>query len=150
MKSLFDKSNSQEIIDRINKLKPDTKAEWGKMNVAQMLAHAQAPMHVAFGELKLKRTLIGLLFGGIAKKQFVDSEKPFKPNLPTDKTFVIADSRTFESEKKKLIDLINTFTLRGESGIVNLMHPFFGRMTANEWATLQWKHLDHHLNQFGV
>lgn len=150
MKSLFDTNHSKEIIERVNKLKNDSKPEWGKMNVAQMLAHAQAPLRVAFGELKLKRGLIGILFGSIAKKKLTGDEKPFKQNLPTHPHFVVSDKRSFEDERKKLIALIVHFTSLGEKSIVNKQHPFFGEMTEREWDALQWKHLDHHLRQFGV
>ncbi|MEO8148379.1 MAG: DUF1569 domain-containing protein [Bacteroidia bacterium] len=149
MKSLFNQSDTKEIIDRINRLTPETKAQWGKMNVSQMLAHAQAPLHIATDKLKLKRGLIGILFGRIAKKQLMKPE-PFKKNLPTAPEFVRKDERVFKAEKENLIDSINSFTKAGSSGITKEAHPFFGKMTAEEWDILQWKHLDHHLRQFGV
>ncbi len=149
MKSLFDQNNSKEIICRINNLKPDSEALWGRMNVAQMLTHVQTPLMVLFGEMKLKRGLIGMLFGSIAKKQLT-GEKPFKQNLPTAPKFVVSDSRNFEEEKKKIINMIERFTSLGEKSIANKNHPFFGNMTTEEWDNLQWKHLDHHLRQFGA
>ncbi len=58
---------------------------WGKMNIEQMLAHSQKPLSVASGNLKLKKGLIGILFGGIAKKK-MEGEESFKKNLSTDKS----------------------------------------------------------------
>jgi hypothetical protein len=29
-------------------------------------------------------------------------------------------------------------------------HFIFGAMTMEQWNALQWKHIDHHLRQFGV
>ncbi len=69
MKSLFNPTDNQELIARINRLSADSKAEWGKMSVDQMLVHAQQPLKVAFGELRLKRSLAGFLFGSLARKQ---------------------------------------------------------------------------------
>lgn len=147
MKSLFNQTDNQEIIKRINCLDPAAKAQWGKMNVSQMLAHCQTPLKVAFGELKLKRTLLGILFGSIAKKKLVGLE-PYPQNLPTDKNFIIHGNPSFEEERKKLIELVQRFAQKGPSGIMQEPHPFFGKLTTQEWDNLQWKHLDHHLRQF--
>ena len=149
MSSLFNQSQANQIIERINQLSADTKAQWGKMSVTQMLAHSQPPLKVATGDLKLKRGLIGFLFGGIAKKQLL-ADHPFKKNLPTSKEFLVKDHREFEVEKQKLISLINEFQQKGKPGLSKDPHPFFGKLTPDEWDLLQWKHLDHHLRQFGV
>lgn len=149
MKSLFDATDNKEVLDRINKLSPGTKQLWGKMSVAQMLAHAQTTLQVALGERKLKGGLIGFLFGRIAKKQ-LSGDKPFKQNLPTAPSFIIKDERNFEVEKEKLLDLVNRFGHTDPGEIAKRPHPFFGKMTVSEWDNLQWKHLDHHLRQFGV
>jgi len=149
MKSLFDLAESQHIISRINRLQATSKAEWGKMTVSQMLAHCQAPIRIATGEQSLKRILVGILFGGIARRQLVKPE-PFKKGLPTAKEFIVSDVRDFEKEKALLITSIERFTQKGPQGLTEDPHPFFGRMTETEWDILQWKHLDHHLRQFGV
>jgi hypothetical protein len=149
MKSLFNPSDNKEIIERLDRLTTDAKGVWGKMNVSQMLAHAQAPLRVAFGELKLKRSLIGFLFGPIAKKK-LSTEVPWERNLPTDKNFVVGEQRNFEEEKKRLAALVQRFAQSGPPGILNDTHPFFGKLTVNEWDRLMWNHLDHHLRQFGA
>lgn len=150
MKSLFNKADNQEILHRINTLTPNSKAQWGKINVAQMRAHCQPPLKVAYGDLKLKRGLIALLFGNVFKKKLTKDEKPFDRNLPTDKGFIVSGEHEFESETNKLISLVKKFEQIGPDGITKDTHPFFGKMTAKEWDIIQWKHLDHHLNQFGA
>jgi hypothetical protein len=90
-----------------------------------------------------------LLFGKLAKKSVV-GEKPFKRNLPTAPSFIVKGEKNFEEEKAKLLELVNTFASGGEKGLTKDPHPFFGAMTPREWDTSQWKHLDHHLRQFGV
>jgi hypothetical protein len=149
MKSLFNPHDNQAIISRINKLSENTRPLWGKMTVAQMVAHAQNPLYVAFGEKKLKQGLIGLLFGKMAKKKLM-ADAPFKKNLPTAKSFLVKDERNFQAEKNKLLQLVDRFITQGESALTKEPHPFFGKLTTNEWDILQWKHLDHHLRQFGV
>jgi hypothetical protein len=147
-KTLYRSADKDEMLARIQRLEPDSAAQWGKMSVAQMLAHCQQPLRVATDELKLKRGLIGILFGRIAKKQLLQ-DKPFKPNLPTSPEFVVVDVRDFARERQQLIVLIERFAAAGPSGLPTGPHPFFGVMTQAEWEALMWKHLDHHLRQFG-
>lgn len=149
MESLFTPTVNLEMVDRIDKLTADTKPLWGKMKVAQMLAHSQTPLHVALGEKKIKGGLMAFLFGRIAKKQLVKDE-PFKKNLPTAPSFVVKDERNFKEEKSALIDLLKRFGKIDPEEIAKNPHPFFGKLTSEEWNTLQYKHLDHHLRQFGV
>ena len=150
MKSLFNPSDNNEIVERINKLTSNSKALWGKMNVGQMLAHCQVPLLAAYGEVKTSRGLIGVLFGGFAKKKYITKDMPFEKNLPTDKLFVMTTPKEFEEQKSKLIPLVKRFATQKANGITKEPHPFFGKMSASEWDKLQMKHLDHHLRQFGV
>ncbi|HUS03789.1 MAG TPA: DUF1569 domain-containing protein [Chitinophagaceae bacterium] len=149
MKSLFEPGVTREMVDRINRLAADTKPLWGKMRVEQMLAHMQSPLRVALGEEKLMKGLMGFLFGKIAKKQLV-TEAPFKKNLPTAPSFIIKEEKNFEEEKSRVIDLVQRFSTEPKEKLDTRVHPFFGKLSADEWNILHWKHLDHHLRQFGV
>lgn len=146
LKDLFDPAVKQDILDRMNKLTPQSQPRWGKMNVAQMLAHLQMPIGSALGIYTLPRTLLGRLVGQLAKPGMY-SEKPFKRNLPTDPSFVMKGEKDFEKEKQSLIAMVIDFR---EQGIKNEIHPFFGRMTNQQWSKAMYKHIDHHLQQFGV
>jgi hypothetical protein len=149
MGSIFNSADNQQILNRINNLKPGATPLWGTMTVSQMLAHLQMPILVAFGEHKLQRGLVGLLFGKMAKKSMLKAAA-FKTNLPTVKSFKMTGDKNFEEEKNKLIRLIERFEKEGGQSITKDPHPFFGKLTIDEWDILQWKHLDHHLRQFGV
>ena len=147
IKNLFDAGVKQDIINRIHQLTAGSKAVWGKMNVAQMLAHVQAPMGVAFGTHTVKGHWLMKLILPFFKKNLYD-EKPWKQSLPTDKTFIMTGlSKDFEKEKAQLLDMLNRFT---ESNMINEQHPVFGKLTKEQWSKAMWKHLDHHLKQFGV
>jgi Protein of unknown function (DUF1569) len=148
MKGLFDPVENNLIKERIRKLTPASQPLWGKMNVSQMLAHLQPVMRVAFGQLRPKGGLVGLLFGKMAKKQLL-VDKPFKKGLPTMKEFKVS-ATDFETEKNGVLSCVDRFITEGPGVIVNKKHPFFGELTLEEWNALQWKHLDHHLRQFGV
>ena len=147
MKSLRDASENAAVLQRLESLSGDTPPLWGRMDGAQMLAHCQKPLLVAAGELTLKRGLIGVLFGRMAKKKFVDSPQAFKPNGPTDPRFLVSDPDDFDAEQERLLRLVRRYADEGPQLDV---HPFFGRMSPEDWDHLNWKHLDHHLRQFGA
>ncbi len=146
MKNLFDDSPRQEILDRINKLTADSKPLWGKMSVAQMLAHNVIPMELALNNKKPARLFMGKIIGGFVKKVLL-SPKPFKKNSFTPKEFKIDTEQDFTEQKNRVLETINKFK---KGAITDKVHPFFGEMSEEEWGQLQYKHLDHHLQQFGV
>jgi hypothetical protein len=119
------------------------------MNVGQMLSHCQAPIDVAFGDLKLKSNIVFLLLGRIFKKRILAAPM-FKKNSMTDPSFIRSGQFEFEKNKADLIAKVKRFASEGTGSIRIEKHPFFGKMSFEEWDNLQWKHLNHHLKQFGV
>jgi hypothetical protein len=149
MTDLFDPNVYASFLDRINKIKADTPAQWGKMNASQMMAHLSEAFKSAVGTDKLKRSFVGFWFGKLAKR-IIKSEKDFKKGLPTAKEFKITNEREFEKEKQNLLRLLDKFSTGGPTTMSTHPHPFFGRLNPTEWNKLMTKHLDHHLKQFGV
>ncbi len=149
MKDLFNKEVNQRIIDRIKKIDQNSKPAWGKMDAAGMLFHLQEPIRVSLGELKLKRALLGRLFGKIALKEVL-SDKPFRKSVPTSPDFKPKGNYDLEAEKEKLIKLVSSLAEKGPGAITKDPHPFFGPLTSEQWNLITWKHLDHHLTQFGA
>lgn len=149
MESVFDKAENAAILKRIDSLTPTTPAVWGKMNAAQMVLHCQKPIEVSFGQGNLKRNLFGILFGGMVKRKLL-KPGPLDKNSPTAPGFsTVKLTPDFEKERQTLRSMVARYA-QGPSSITHEVHPFFGKMTHAEWDTLQWKHLDHHLRQFGV
>lgn len=149
MQSMYSPATQQQLTERINKLKPDTQRLWGTMDVAQMMAHCVVGVEMALSDIPLKRNFISYLFGKMAKKS-IWSEKPFRRNLPTAPTFVIVGERQFEQEKQNLTQAIAKLSKEPESALAKRTHPFFGQMSGKDWDMLMYRHLDHHLSQFGV
>ena len=138
----------ETLISRINKLTPQSQALWGKMSVAQMLAHVNVGLSNSIGRAKQKRVFIGFLFGKMAKKSVL-SENKFKRNLITGKDFKIVSQCDFTTEKDNLLVILDEINSKGKTIFTHEPHPFFGKLSHDEWNTLQYKHLDHHLEQFG-
>jgi hypothetical protein len=149
MYTLFNQSDVSAIVERIEKLSPTSQRQWGKMKVAQMLAHCNVSLETAMGMNFMKRLFIGRIIGPLLKPTVL-GKKPFGKNSPTDKSYIFTGEHDFEKEKSKTTASVNKFFEGGPSGCTIHPHPFFGKLTPEQWGVFQWKHLDHHLRQFGV
>lgn len=149
MKNLFEQETVNEVISRIDKLQPTSQRQWGKMGPAQMMAHCSIGMDMASGRLNLPRVFIGRLIAPFFKSIFTN-EKPFGKNAPTAKEFVVADQRDFAREQEQLKVKVRQFCEGGETHCTRHPHPFFGSLTPQDWGRGMYKHLDHHLRQFGA
>lgn len=149
MNNLFNQSDVTAILERIEKLTPGTQRQWGKMNAGQMLAHCNLSLTTAMGKNYIKRVFIGRIIGTLMRPSIL-GEKPFAKNTPTHKTYIFKDERDFEMEKSNVIASVKKFYEGGPAQCATYAHPFFGRFTPEQWAVFEWKHLDHHLRQFGV
>lgn len=148
MNSLFSASGYQEILNRIDQLGPDSQALWGEMNVAQMMAHCVEVMRNAMGEIQQKRKPLGYLAAPFLRKRYYN-DIPFQSrNVPS--TFKVAQSKDFEREKENLLIRLENFHNNGKQVCQGAIHPMLGSFTPQQWAIGQFKHLDHHLRQFGV
>ncbi|GIN09160.1 hypothetical protein J1TS1_33050 [Shouchella clausii] len=149
MKNIFNQADTTEILNRIDKLSPNSRPQWGKMDVAQMLAHCSSFHDIAMGETFPPRGWLGILIGTFVKPIFYN-DKPLAHNMSTIPTIMIVEEKEFETEKGKLKQKIRTFQNNGPEKCTSHPHPFFGKLTPEQWGKGLYKHLDHHLNQFEV
>lgn len=149
MQNLYEQPVYEAIFERIKSLTPNQKPLWGKMNAAQMLAHCCVAFSVPLADKALPRPLLGRLFGWIFKSKLYD-EVPYKKSLPTSPAFIIKDEKNFEEEQEKLLNLTSEFFTKGKKNTGRFPHPIFGTFTPDQWGISMYKHLDHHLRQFGA
>ena len=150
MKNMFDAATVLEVKERLAQLRPDSARLWGKMNAAQAVAHCTAGIELATGDRRPKCVLIGRILGPLIKPKAFQENEPMRRNSPTVQGLVINDARDLESERKRLCEIIDRFAAAGPAGCTSHPHSFFGKLTPEEWSAWMYKHLDHHLQQFGV
>ncbi len=153
MKNLFDPILVEDTKKRIQQLRLKSERQWGSMAVAEALAHCTAGIEMAMGAIEVKRApfpsnLIGLLI----KPLVFRDDKPMRRNSPSAPELFAADSTECEfiNERSRLIAAIENFASQGPMGCSHSTHPFFGPLNPQQWAILMYKHVDHHLRQFGV
>jgi hypothetical protein len=149
MKSLYEAGTLKEALQRVSQVRPDSERQWGKMDPAQMFAHCAEFMEMASGSKNPPRGLLSRVFGPVAKR-VVLSEKPIRRNMPSDKSLIVRDERKFAVERQRLVESLERFASSGPEGCTKHPHLFFGPLTPDEWAKVAYKHLDHHLRQFGA
>lgn len=153
MKDLFDPILVEDTKKRILQLRLESEPQWGSMAVAQTLAHCTSGIEMAMGVIQAKRASFPAnLIGPLIKPLVFRDDKPMRRNSPSSPELFSADAAKcdFMSERSRLIAAIESFASQGPMGCSRYPHPFFGRLNRQQWAILMYKHLDHHLRQFGV
>jgi hypothetical protein len=154
LKNVFDRSVTDELIARIQRLTPTTRPQWGKMDVAQMLAHCSRPYDSIFDPAYLvahpKPNAVVRFLLKTFLKQIVVGEKAYARNSRTASEFIVADKRNLDTERAKLIGYLNKVQSLGSGHFAGKESHAMGPLSSAEWSNLFYKHLDHHLTQFGV
>jgi Protein of unknown function (DUF1569) len=150
MKNLFDAATAEGVKKRMAQLRPDSARVWGTMYPAQMLAHCSLAMEMAVGDRNPPPMFIGRIIGPMLRQIALGNDDPMRRNSPTSKDLLVLGDRDLETERARLTGLIDRFVSAGQAGCTTHPHTFFGRLTPEQWATLMYKHTDHHLRQFGV
>jgi len=146
-KSLSDARARQELLDRLERLTPETPARWGKMNAPQMLAHVADWMLMAKGELKAAAKKRPLRYPVI--KQLVIYWLPFPKGVPTAPELLSRKPSEWAIERAAMRQHVQSFANRDPKATWP-NHPAFGTLTARAWGVLGYRHTDHHFRQFGI
>lgn len=148
MKTLFNQPDRDSIRQRLGALQANSERKWGKMTAAQMVTHCARALETGTGDRPMKQVFLGKILTPFIRSSIL-GEKPFSRNSPTDPSFVVSDERDFAIERQKLLDLIDRLVERGTANASKQTHAFFGKLSGEEWGELMYKHIDHHLQQFG-
>jgi hypothetical protein len=150
MPSVFNPTDVAALTNRINKLSPTSVPLWGKMSVGQMLAHCNVSYELVYTDKHPKpNALMKFILKTLVKNKVV-TQTPYKHDNPTAPAFLIKEDKNFEAEKTRLADHIHKTLQLGEPHFDGKESHSFGVLTIAEWNNMFYKHLDHHLRQFGV
>lgn len=147
--NLFDKNDFETIQNRIKCVTEVSVRQWGVMTNAQMLAHCSKVLELALNHRE-KQLFLGKLLGAFILKKILNNKGATRKNIKSSKKLFVENPGEFEAEKARLLELFTRFHKNGSAYYENKLHPFFGRLTSQQWNDLMFKHLDHHLTQFGA
>jgi hypothetical protein len=147
-KNLFDSTVRTEMIRRVGALRPDAQPGWGKMNIEQMLCHCIDSLKITFAEKGEVIMPTGFLTTGLAHWFVISLPIPIPKNAPSHPLYFEQKSELFERDGQLLIGYLERFAKGREQKFG--IHPAFGKLSPEQSARLQYRHIDHHLRQFGV
>lgn len=148
MPTLANAAARDALIARLERLSPDASAAWGRMTAPLMLAHLSDALRMGLGDLPVKPKRKTIAQNAVVKWLFFNV-LPFPKDAPTAAELISRTPEPWDAERANLIALIH----RSSSADASMMrppHPLFGQLTGSQWGQLTWKHVDHHLRQFGV
>lgn len=149
--SIFNESKRALIVERINRLTPESKPAWGKMTIGEMLCHCTDGIKMSTGELAvadkstffLRAVIKPLIVYALPMPKSAPTADEINPQIKGTKP------EEFENDRKVLLECLeNVCALPAAHAWAK--HPAFGSLTHKQWGLLAHKHLDHHLKQFGV
>ena len=151
MKNLFQQNEREPLLKRLTNVTPNLQNKWGSMNVHQMIVHLADPFRASLGDRPVP--YYPSAFGKFPFNKFAALLMPWPKSAPTAPDFIQglkgSSPAEFEQDKQALFLLIHRFAQHDNNHPFPL-HPSFGKLTNKEWARVMWRHLDHHLRQFGM
>lgn len=148
IKNLLKEEVSDSIIARVKNLSAVHKSEWGEMTASEMLLHCNSCNRQILEESRGDKNNNKTIFTESSRTYIAPN---FKKNIKGELTHVTkgkANASDFEELRNKFILLIGKFPANDHP--LTLSHPAFGNISTNEWGIAAYKHMDHHLRQFGV
>ena len=146
-KSLASAIARQELLDRLERLSPQSKPRWGKMTAHQMLAHVADWMLMAKGDLKTAPMKRLLRYPPV--KQLAIYWLPFPKGVATAPELLRRKPAAWSVERAAVRERVHSFANLDPKATWP-EHPVFGKMSAKAWGVFAYRHMDHHLRQFGV
>lgn len=147
MKSLFQPDARAELASRLSRLTPHSERRWGRMTAPQMLAHIADQLRMGLGEIApgqpngpLSRWPMNALI--IHWLPWPKGRAQGPPEAFT------STPSAWEADVAAVIGLLERFGTI-DPGAEWPVSSVFGRLSGRDWAVLSYRHLDHHLRQFG-
>jgi hypothetical protein len=148
MKTLFESDARAALQSRLDRLTPDAQRRFGTMSPGQMLCHLHDSLGVALGTVESKPAPFAM--ANPLTRWLAICVIPWpKGKLDSPKNQLLSSPSEFTADRDRLKQLLDEFAARGPRGEFG-SHEFFGRMPGLRWGQLLHRHVDHHLNQFGV
>jgi hypothetical protein len=147
MHSLWQNEDRETVLRRIASIDDSSQGRWGKMTVDRMLSHLVESMRMAVGELQCASKKLPIRYFPL--KQLILYVLPFPKGSPTAPELLKGAEAPVSVSREELRRLVARFAAK--SGDPQWPeHPAFGKMSRNQWGVLTYRHLDHHLRQFGA
>jgi hypothetical protein len=149
LRTLLNASDRGSILERVALVRRDATARWGAMDASQMMRHLAEALGASLGDVHHQPYNRPLFHTRIVKYVFI-RVLPFPRNAPTAPELRIVEAAELDVERARVTELLVRYGEQPSDADPHVEHPLFGPMSHAEWAELEYKHVDHHLRQFGM
>ena len=147
MKSIWHEQAQQELNDRVGALAWDRRAEWGRFTAPKMVCHLADSLKMAMGDLKVAPKNLPIRYPPL--KQLIIYVAPFPKSAPTAPELLVREPREWASDVADVQGLLARAATaahhrrlarapRVRQALETCVGPFI------------YRHMDHHLKQFGA
>jgi hypothetical protein len=147
MPTLFDPSARAKLVSRLSGLTPDRRPLWGRLDAARVQTHLAAQLRMALGDLTCRSKNTPFRYPVV--RELIIYVLPWPKGAPTAPELLATEPADFEADRQALIQLVERMGTRNPEEPFG-EHPAFGPLSRRAWGVLGWRHLDHHLRQFGL
>jgi len=135
---------------RVQELAANARPQWGKMSPAEMFAHVRRGIEISLGEVEVEdrstpvlRHFLRLLFFHILPWP--------KGKIKAPGIFFPKEQAEVEEERSKLLSALDRFVEKSKEHPNQIgVSPWLGPLKLRSWTRIHGKHMNHHLEQFGV
>jgi Protein of unknown function (DUF1569) len=147
MKSIWDTAARQELHDRVASLTRDRRAEWGRFTAPKVVCHLADSLKMAMGSLPVAAKRSPIRYTPL--KEFIVYVAPFPKHVPTAPELLVREPKEWAADVADLQALLDRAAASGGADAWP-QHPAFGTLSTRAWGVLIYRHMDHHLRQFGA
>lgn len=149
MNTFWDSAAAATLRERVGRLAPDRVGAWGRMTAPQMVCHIADSLKMALGDMHVASKNLPIRYPPL--KQLIIYLAPFPKSAPTAPELLARSPAAWNADIADLEGLLDRVSARGRDAHARWpAHPAFGRLSRRAWGVLIYRHLDHHLRQFGV
>lgn len=146
MATLSNEADRKGLVERLGRVTRESKARWGQFDAARMMCHLGDALEEALGRRSVPRSGPAML-RHFPMKHLAIHVIPMPKGAKAPQELLAETPGDFEANRRRVLEEIER--LAGQQEGPGPEHFLFGRMTYGQWNALAWKHIDHHLRQFG-
>src|ERR1035438_1589170 len=140
MPTSLDAADRRALRDRAARLTPETPRQWGTLTAPRMVCHLLDAMAMCYGDLPCKRAFAPTrLLGKLIKPMVLAKPWP-RGKIKGPPEIFSTPPAGWYADLERLDASLERFAAPPAN---SPPHPFFGRLSVEEWGRLMWKERDH-------
>ena len=148
--TLMEQSSLDQFKSRLGQVREDAPRKWGELDARRMFVHLRYAVRLSLQEVAFEGDPPKRV--GPFMRWMVFHVLPWpKGKIKAPPSFTPEADSDFETERSACLEALDRFADAAEREPDRVTeHPVFGKLPLSYWKRIHGKHLEHHLQQFGV